>query len=269
MTNPFVLRAKDRVVFLGDSITEQRLYTDYVETYLAARYPELELTFSNAGLSGDTAAGGCRRLDSDVLALRPDVVTICYGMNDGGFRPMRPDLRATFATAMRELVTRLKAAGARVVLLTPGMVDATANWYLGAVGYNITALRELADEVLNLASAENLPAADLHRLMNEVDSRAKAAQPSFCMIPDAIHPDPAGHLVMAFGLLQALGIPLRREELLLHPADRAASVTPEIDVPVRRRGRAEGEGIIRQDRHPFFVEPAAQKVLPYLPFQQT
>lgn len=265
----FVLRAKDRVVFLGDSITEQRLYTNYVETYLSACCPELELTFSNAGLSGDTAAGGCRRLDRDVLALKPDVVTICYGMNDGGFRPLRPDVRAAFATAMRELLTRLKAAGARVVLLTPGMVDVTANWYLGAVGYNITALRELADEVLNLAAAENLPAADLHRLMNEVDAKAKAAQPSFCMIPDAIHPDPAGHLVMAFGLLQALGVPPRREELLRLLADRAADSSPDRDVPDRRRDRADGDGVIRPDRLPFCVEPEVQKVLPYLPFQQT
>src|SRR5438309_1990099 len=39
----------DRVVFLGDSITEQRLYTTYIETYLLTRFPTWNLQFRNAG----------------------------------------------------------------------------------------------------------------------------------------------------------------------------------------------------------------------------
>ena len=96
MTDNFVLRKGDRIIFLGDSITEQQLYTNYVEAYLASRYPELKLTFFNAGWGGDTAPGGCNRLDRDVLALKPDVVTICYGMNDGGYCPMKPEIRDAF-----------------------------------------------------------------------------------------------------------------------------------------------------------------------------
>ena len=75
-TPGFVLRQNDRIVFLGDSITEQQLYTNYVETYLATRYPELRLTFFNAGWGGDTSSGGTRRLERDVLALKPTVVSV-------------------------------------------------------------------------------------------------------------------------------------------------------------------------------------------------
>ncbi|MCY2931095.1 MAG: hypothetical protein NTV86_16725 [Planctomycetota bacterium] len=63
MTSPaeFVLRPNDRIVFYGDSITEQHLYTNYVESYLATRYPELKLSFFNAGWGGDTVPGGAGR----------------------------------------------------------------------------------------------------------------------------------------------------------------------------------------------------------------
>ncbi len=269
MSDNFVLRKGDRIVFLGDSITEQQLYTNYVEAYLASRYPELKLTFFNAGWGGDTAPGGCARLDRDVLALKPDVVTICYGMNDGGYCPMKPEIRDAFVGGMRQLVSRLKAADVRVVLLTPGMVDVSVNPDLRTVEYNIRSLRALSDEVLALAAAEQLPVADLHKLMNDVDAAAKAAEPSFCMIPDSVHPDPAGHLVMAFGLLQALGVPPRSEELTVDLTTRQSISAPQTSIKHLRHTR-DGDALeVRFDRLPFFVEAAARKVLPYLPFQQT
>jgi lysophospholipase L1-like esterase len=269
MSNNFVLRKGDRIVFLGDSITEQQLYTNYVETYLATRYPELKLTFFNAGWGGDTAPGGCARLERDVLALKPDLVTICYGMNDGGYCPLNPGILDRFNAGMRELVSRLKAAGVRVVLLTPGMADVSARPDLAAVAYNTRSLRALADAVLALAAAEQLPAADLHKLMNDADAAAKAAEPAFCMIPDSIHPDPAGHLIMAFGVLQAFGVPPRREDLTVDVAGRTATGTSQTSIRHVRRTRDGDVMEVRFDRLPFFVEPAAWKVLPYLPFQAT
>jgi len=268
MQNEFALRKGDRIVFLGDSITEQQLYTNYAEAYLASRYPELTLTFFNAGWGGDTAPGGCARLDRDVLALKPDVVTICYGMNDGGYCPLNPDILNRFNAGMKELVTRLKAAGARVVLLTPGMADVTANADLRKVDYNTRSLRAVADAVIALAAAEQLPVADLHKLMNEVDAAAKAAEPGFCMMPDGFHPEPAGHLVMAYGLLQALGVPPRHEELTVDLAACQATGTGQTGIRYVRHTRAGDVLDVRFSRLPFFVEPAARKVLPYLPFQE-
>ena len=43
----FFVKDGDRVVFLGDSITEQRLYTTYIEAYVLTRYPKWKLTFRN------------------------------------------------------------------------------------------------------------------------------------------------------------------------------------------------------------------------------
>ena len=98
------LKSGDRVVFLGDSITEQRIHTRYVMNYFTLRYPGLDVTFRNAGWSGDTAPGGLGRLQRDVLALKPTVVTICFGMNDGGYSAFDQNRCDWFMKGMTGLV---------------------------------------------------------------------------------------------------------------------------------------------------------------------
>jgi lysophospholipase L1-like esterase len=256
----------DRIVFLGDSITQQQLYTNYVESYLASRYPKLGLSFWNAGWGGDTAPGGVKRLARDVLSLKPTLVTVCYGMNDGRYSVSMPEIAADYEAGMRELLARLKDAGCKVVVLTPGVVDYDRNPTHKACDYN-RGLRVLADIALRLAAEAGATGYDLHRLMLDVQTRAKAAEPGFTMIPDAVHPDPAGQLVMAFALLEALGVPPRNSDLVVDAAKR--SITAH-GVAKAKVGRGAEAVVISGElaELPFFIEPAAAKVLPYLPFRQ-
>ena len=54
----FYLRDDDTVVFYGDSITEQRLYTTFVETYVVTRFPQPQVSFVHSGWGGDRVTGG-------------------------------------------------------------------------------------------------------------------------------------------------------------------------------------------------------------------
>jgi lysophospholipase L1-like esterase len=196
-----VLRAQplqdgDRVIFVGDSITEQRIYTRYVMDYFALRFPKLKVTFRNAGVGGDNAAGGLARLQRDVLSEHPTVVTICFGMNDGGYGAFNEKLYANYMASMQGLVSKLKQASVGVVLLTPGCVDGGS--------YNDT-LARFAAGVKELGARENLPVFDIHALMLDVQTRAKQRNPAFTMMLDGVHPNPVGHALMAYGLLSALG----------------------------------------------------------------
>ena len=112
----FFVHDGDRVVFLGDSITEQRLYTTYIEAYALSRHPTWKLEFRNVGWGGDTAwlrqrfhtdeyqlfaadeetqskmiltavDSGLKR---DVLPLKPTVVTVDFGMNDHSYQALLP-----------------------------------------------------------------------------------------------------------------------------------------------------------------------------------
>src|SRR5271156_865789 len=87
----FYLKDGDRVVFYGDSITDQRLYTTFTESYVLTRFPRMKVDFTHSGWGGDRVTGGGGgyidlRLQRDVLPYRPTVLTIMLGMNDGSYR---------------------------------------------------------------------------------------------------------------------------------------------------------------------------------------
>src|SRR5512143_590261 len=73
------LSAGDTVVFLGDSITHQCLYTQYVEDYYYTRFPGLKIKFHNAGVGGARARDALDRFDRDVAAYKPKYVTVLLG----------------------------------------------------------------------------------------------------------------------------------------------------------------------------------------------
>ena len=87
----FALHSGDRVVFYGDSITDQRLYTYYTEAFIRTRFPKLDVSFVHSGWGGDRVTGGGggdieTRIVRDVLPYKPTMVTIMLAMNDAGYR---------------------------------------------------------------------------------------------------------------------------------------------------------------------------------------
>ena len=104
------------VVFLGDSLTAG-LGLDEDQSYPAILDKELReegmpIRAVNAGVSGDTTAGGLSRIGW-ILGQRPDVVVVALGGNDG----LRALPVEQAEKNLREIVRRSQASGARVLLL--------------------------------------------------------------------------------------------------------------------------------------------------------
>src|SRR5581483_12488617 len=108
-----LLKANDFVAVVGDSITEQKLYSVYIQDYLVLCQPEANLRVAQFGWGGETAAGFERRMENDMLRFKPSVVTTCFGMNDGGYSPMTPDKAKNYTNAQTKIVQRCKSAGVR------------------------------------------------------------------------------------------------------------------------------------------------------------
>ncbi len=87
----------DRIVFAGDSVTDMGStnpvgeglfdnlgngYVREVENLLTVAYPELNIRVTNSGIGGHTSRDLLARFERDVLALEPDWVSICIGIND-------------------------------------------------------------------------------------------------------------------------------------------------------------------------------------------
>jgi len=251
-----------RLVFLGDSITEQLTYTRYVMNYFALRYPDVKISFRNAGWSGDTAPGGMERLQRDVLSLKPTVVTICFGMNDGGYASFDQDRYDRYIKSMTGLVQTLKEHGMRVVLLTPGVVDED----IDNKGYNDT-LTRYAQGVKELAASEQVAVFDINALMGDVQARAKRDHPKFTMIPDSVHPDPPGQALMAYGLLKALGADGPAASVTIDASTRG--VASDRALVKNLRVTPQSVTFTRIDRaFPTYFDPEAVAVYDYAPIQQ-
>jgi lysophospholipase L1-like esterase len=212
---PFYLKAGDRVVFYGDSITDQRLYTTFTETYVVTRWPDMPVSFTHSGWGGDRVGGGGGgdinlRLERDVLAYRPTVMTIMLGMNDGSYRAFDQGIFDQYRNGYQRLVDRVKkgAPGLRLTLIEPSPFDDVNQAPNFEGGYNAVLIR-YGQFVKELAEREHATVADLNTAVVAALEKAKAANPDLAkkIIPDRVHPGPAGHLLMAAELLKAWNAP--------------------------------------------------------------
>jgi lysophospholipase L1-like esterase len=228
----FFLHDGDRVVLLGDSITEQRLYTTYIEGYTLARFPEQKFVFRNVGWGGDTSwlrqrahpdenalfaakdeaqqkmvetAVGAG-LARDVLPLKPTVVTIDFGMNDHSYQPFREDIFGAYVRSQAELVKVLKQNGARVALLTSQPIEERRPDPDKDVRNE--SLRKFSDGLKSVATNQGALFVDQFDPYMSLMMRERAANPAaFIGGGDAVHPGPAGHTLMAWAILKGLGAP--------------------------------------------------------------
>jgi len=211
----FYLKDGDRVVFYGDSITDQRLYSTFIESYCVSRFPKKHFTFFHSGWGGDRVTGGGGgpidlRLDRDVFVYKPTVITIDLGMNDGSYRTFDQNIFNTYVKGYRHILDRLtkELPGVRITLLIASAYDDVTRpaGFLG--GYNAT-LTAYGEAVRELAREYNLTVADTNTPLVGALARAHAmdADLSAKVIPDRVHPQSGGHMVMASAVLKAWNAP--------------------------------------------------------------
>jgi len=211
---PLLLQPNDRLVIIGDSITEQKRYSRLIEDYVTACVPELHITVRQLGWSGETAEGFRKRMESDCLRFHPTVATINYGMNDSKYRPFDLANGEWYRENYAAIVDALKASGARVVIGSPGCVGKMATWTHSKDttkdehNLNLCTLRDIDVE---LAESEQTPFADvfwnLYQAGFAAQKYASPDHPYELCGHDGVHPNWSGHLVMAYSYLRAMGQP--------------------------------------------------------------
>lgn len=228
----FALHDGDRVVFLGDSITEQKLYTTYIEAYTLTRFPKLKINFYGRGWGGDTswlrmrsfpdetvmfAAEGDEQqkliegsvnepLNRDVVALKPSVVFINFGMNDHCYQPFREDIFNTYVRSQTHLAKTLTKSGARVTLLTPQPIENRSGDPSGDPRNQ--AMRKFATGLKEVAAKEGAAFVNQFDPYMAIMKREHGVDVGACIGGgDEIHPGPVGHTLMASIILQQLNAP--------------------------------------------------------------
>jgi len=234
----FSLKNGDTVVFYGDSITDQRLYTTFAETYVLTRFPSLRVNFVHSGWGGDRVSGGGGgpidvRLRRDVIAYRPTVTTIMLGMNDGRYRAFDDAIFHDYSSGYEKIIRDMKAAlpDVRITAIEPSPYDDATRAPTFAGGYNAVLVR-YSQFVKELAAREHLAVADLNSPVVAMLEKAHAQNAALSekIIPDRVHPGPGGHLIMAEALLKSWNAPALVSDVTIDAQSRAASRSENTEV---------------------------------------
>jgi lysophospholipase L1-like esterase len=227
-----------RVVFLGDSITYSGQYVGFVEAYLRLADPTLQVEFLDLGLPSETVSGLSEpghaggdfprpvlreRLDRVLAKARPDLVVACYGMNDGIYYPFAEERFARYREGMVELRERAKAAGAKVLHLTPPntLPAGLAEYRRPFEGYD-DVLARYSDWLVE-RKADGWDVVDVHGPMKAFLDERRSKDPGFRLAGDGVHINEQGHGIIAREILIHWGIPAAK----LASAERAIEGRPQ------------------------------------------
>lgn len=200
------LKKGDRLVFLGDSITAGGVgakgYVTFVKKALA---PKVEVEIVGAGISGNKVPDLQKRLAKDVLNKKPSVVVVYIGINDvwhGEKDPKRGTLPKDYEEGLKDVLTRIKDAGATAVLCTPSVIGEKAD----GSNKNDARLDEYAEISRKVAKELKVPVVDLRKAflaaLKEKNTDGKAAG---ILTTDGVHLNEAGNKLVAEKILEALG----------------------------------------------------------------
>ncbi len=149
------------VAFLGDSVTHgcfellpdekegfvpvfdrTSVYHARLAAHFRTLYPTASVNIVNAGISGDSARGGCTRLERDVLSFHPDLCVVCFGLND--VNRGKEDLDG-YRESLHEILLRIQASGSEVIFMTPNMMNTRCS-----ANITLPKLREIAERTARL-----------------------------------------------------------------------------------------------------------------------
>lgn len=204
----FFFKDGDRVVMIGDSITEQHLYSNYVEMWTVTRFPKWKITFRNVGIGGDRSVGGNSRFARDVLLHKPTAMTVDFGMNDGSYREFSDQTFKPYMDGLQGMADQATAANIRTAWVTPQPLDNDEQGKTALTGYNQT-LEKFSDGVRAISEKNSGKFVDqFHPYLQVLDAaRSKADKYNRITAGDAVHPGPPGQVLMAASILKGMNFP--------------------------------------------------------------
>lgn len=200
------LKKGDRIVFLGDSITQggdrhDKGYVRIIRKTLTEKHPDLDLEIIGAGISGNKVPDLQRRLERDVTSKKPTLVFIYIGINDvwhGEKDPARGTMPDAFEEGLKDVIKRCQDAGAQVVLCTPSVIGEKAD------GTNNLdkKLDQYSDISRGIAKELNLPLCDLReKFLEYLKKNNPENKERGVLTGDRVHLNDAGNQFVADAML--------------------------------------------------------------------
>jgi lysophospholipase L1-like esterase len=235
--------------------------------------PTNNLRAMQFGWGGERAPGFLGRM-SNVLRFPVTAATTFYGMNDGGYGPLTENNAKMYREGMVGIVDTFQKSGVRTIVVgSPGAVDTKYFKFGGTTPevYNKT-LAELSDMAKKIAAEQKVSFADVHSVMVDVMTKAKAKYGEDYPVcgKDGVHPLANGHVIMAYAFLKALGVDGNIGTITVDLAGNKAEATDGHKILSSNTGTIE----IESTRYPFCFsgdpkDPnATSGIIEFFPFNQ-
>lgn len=210
-----LLDGSKRVLFLGDSITFAGGYVARIEAGLYKTMKDAKPFVVDVGLPSETVSGlseeghadgkfprPCihERLKRVLDLVKPDLVFTCYGMNCGIYKPLDGTRFQAYKDGYIKLKAEIEQTGAKCIVVTPVIYDDRKK----PLGFSYGAVLDKYSEWLVSQRAQGWTVIDLHTEFAKIQHLKQLDDPAFTFLPDAVHPNEAGHEVIANVLMKAL-----------------------------------------------------------------
>jgi lysophospholipase L1-like esterase len=202
------LKAGDRIVFLGDSITAGGVSPNGYVTLVKQQLENLSLDppieVFGAGVSGNKVPDLQNRLERDVISKKPTIVVIYIGINDVWHSESgRGTSKENFEKGLKEIIQKLRDAGSKVILCTASVIGERHD------GSNKldSMLDEYCDISRAVAAETKVQLLDLRKaFLAHSKANNKDNKESGILTSDRVHLSAAGNRFVANQMLAALGV---------------------------------------------------------------
>ncbi len=208
-----VIEKGDVVAVCGDSLTEQKVYSVFIEDYLLMCQPAPEVKTLGCGWGGSTFPHFASHMGGDVMTFSPTVAVVCFGINDGNSNVLNDTIVRNYRAGLEKVIANFQRGHTRTIIVgSPAVVDSfyfknSKHPDVTAAQFNET-LGQMGAIAKEVAAAKGVVFADLHTPMMEAMAKAKAQlgeRYPFSSENDGVHGGPNEHLVMAYAFLKAMG----------------------------------------------------------------
>jgi len=181
----------------GDASAPGFAYGDQFLCGVRERYPGSRTRLINKAKGGETSLGGKERIDREVISLRPDLVSIGYGMNDQNLYEHGVDVPPpAFESNFRYMIEAvLKVEGCALALVTPCSPNPLWRYASGRMS-------EYAEVIRRLGTEYGVAVADVHAAWERELAAGKT--PECLLLNNINHPNDYGHLLYAKALIALL-----------------------------------------------------------------
>ncbi len=198
-----------KILFQGDSITDAGRdranihdmgdgYPRYASAMLCDAFPAIEFEFVNLGISGNRTEHLVERLETDFVAIQPDIVSLLIGVNDV-WHHYSNDIETTdeqFEIRLRTVLDAVKnRTHAKLLLIQPFLFEDVAN---AAPGMREELARK--QEIVEVIAREY---ADAYLPLDEI-LHTQTTEPQSYYSADGVHPTPDGACFIGEAYLSAI-----------------------------------------------------------------